>query len=512
MIATLKAMTPAGLGQYVSPKVRTRDGREVPAYRRTPFVNLLNRALMDLAGGRIENLGVAAPPRHGKTRILTELMAAWFIACNPAAQVIVASHSARLATRFSQNARDILVEHGGGKLFAAEVRPDRMAADNWSTTEGGGMLAIGVGGSLVGFGADLLIMDDVIADSASALSETVRNNTIDWYQSTAESRLNSGARQIFTMQRWHGDDPFQRVVLDNPEQWDAPGSGTTLVIPAIADHEPSKGEADPLGREPGEALWPEKFPIRRLRMIEKSKSFWFAAQYQQRPVPRGGGMIQRQWIEDKAIRYFPSDVDARVRWWDRAATEGGGDYTVGLLMSRKGNHYYIEDVVRGQWGSTRRDEIILQTCKDDNKRHPNGLSTWAEQEPGSAGKDNTLAFEKMLRGFSAHCEVSSGSKEVRADAMASAFGAGEVHVVQGTRDDPNHGDGHHRGRDFDWYEPLVVELSMFPVGKYDDSVDAASGAFNKLALHEGDRESEVFTPGVDVLPENYQMEGVAWPS
>ena len=193
-------------------------------------------------------------------------------------------------------------------------------------------------------------------------------------------------------------------------------------------------------------------------------------------------MIQATWIEENAVRYMPSEVDSRVRFWDRAATQGGGDYTAGVLMSRKGDHCYVEDLVRGQWDSVTRDRVILATARQDNERHPFAVVTWAEQEPGSAGKDNTVAFERMLRGYAAHCQVSTGSKEVRADAMASAFGRGEVHVVRGTRDDPGHGMGHHRGRDFDWYAPLVAEMSLFPAGKYDDIVDACSGCYNKLTL------------------------------
>lgn len=501
----MAAMSPARLGEIAGGVDRLPDGREAYRYRRNPFANLLNRDLMDLAAGEFDNYAVAAPPRHGKTRILTELFSAWFLGNNPAAQVIVASHSAKLASRFGQNARDLLVEFGP-RLFGVEVRADRMAVDNWQLTSGGGMLSIGVGGSLVGFGADLLILDDVIADSASALSETVRNNTVDWYQSTAESRLNCGGKQVFTMQRWHGDDPFQRIVLDHPDDWPR-----VRVIRAIADHDAARGESDPLGRAEGESLWPERWPTAKLRRIEKSKAFWFAAQYQQRPVPRGGGMIQSQWIEDNAVRYVPPEVDGRVRYWDRAATENGGDYTVGVLMSRRGDQFYVEDVRRGQWGSANRDRVIRAVADDDNLRHPNQVVTWAEQEPGSAGKDNTVAFEKLLRPYAAHCEVSTGSKEVRADGMAAAFGAGNVHVVRGTRDDPGRGDGHHRGKDFEWYPALVLELSRFPAGsKHDDIVDACSGAFNKLALGVGDRESATYDPSeVDELAE-YSGAGVSY--
>jgi phage terminase large subunit-like protein len=458
------AISPARLAQMAGGKEVGPDGRESYRYKRTAFVNLLNEELLDVAEGKTRSLAVFAPPRHGKTRLLTEVFSAYYLGRFPRRNVIVASHSATLASRFGRNVRDLLIEFG--PYFGVKVSEDRRAADNWGLTDGGGMLSIGVGGSLVGFGADLFIFDDIIADSAAALSETVRNNTIDWYESTAETRINAGGAKIFTMQRWHDDDPARRVVFDHAKDW------RIINLPAIADHDPANGESDILGRAPGDALWPEKWPIETLREMQSRKSFWFAAQYQQRPVPRGGGMIHREWVEKNVVYARPESSDQRVRFWDRAATEGGGDYTVGVLMSRKGGEFTVEDVVRGQWGSTRRDSIILQTSHEDNLRYPNGIVTWGEQEPGSSGKDMALAFEKMLAPFAAHCKPSTGSKEVRADGMASAFGRGEVHIRKGNAPDFA----------FDWFEPLLDEMTTFPYAKHDDIVDACSGCYNLLAL------------------------------
>lgn len=444
MSTAIGTITPARLGEI------TGHG----LYKRNRFVNHLNRQLMGLFGGEFDNLGVSGPPRHGKTRLLNELASAHFLGTNPTKQVIVASHSATLASKFGMNVRDLLEEFGG-PIFGVQVRQDRRAVDNWGLTDGGGMLSIGVGGSLVGFGADLFIFDDIIADAAAALSEVVRNNTMDWYESTAETRINAGGKQIFTMQRWHDDDPYARVVQKNPRKW------RISDIRAIAE------EDDVLGRQPGEALWPEKYPIEFLRELEARKAFWFAAQYQQRPVPRGGGMFQAKWFTDNIVHYRPKEA-SRIRWWDRAASDGKGDYTVGVLMSRKNDAYYVEDMVRGQWATHERDRIIRATCVEDNQRYPNGIITWGEQEPGSAGKDAALSFETMLAPFAAHCQPSTGQKVVRADGFAGACGRGEVRMCHSTT----------------WNDAFVQEMSVFPFGKNDDIVDSASGAFNKLALSE----------------------------
>lgn len=434
-------------------------------YIRTPFVELLNTALLDLAARKYTRLAVFAPPRHGKTRLLTEIFAAWFLGNYPTKSVVVASHSATLASKFGMNVRD-LIDEFGRDLFGIQVRQDRRAADNWSLTDGGGMLSIGVGGSLVGFGADLFIFDDILADAAAALSETIRNNTVDWYESTAETRINAGGLQLFTMQRWHGDDPAARIVYANRANWHV------INIPAIADHDPDNGETDPLNRDPGEALWPAKYPIEVLREMESRKPFWFAAQYQQRPAPRGGGMVKVAWVEDNVVFHAPDRADARVRFWDFASTEKGGDYSVGVLMSRVGHDFFVEDVMRGQWGSTQRDRLIRQTCEIDNLRYPNEVVTWGERQPSAAGKDHAIDFERKLLPYAAHTEPPRGNKIIRADPMASAFGRGEIHVRK----------GYAPGTEYEWFKAFRDEITTFPAAKHDDIVDACSGAFNKLAL------------------------------
>lgn len=451
-----RILSPARLGQIVMGKERLEDGRTVPKYKRYDFVNLLNRELVALAAGDFKNLAVFAPPRHGKSQLLNVLFAAWFLGIHPDRQVIVASHSATLAGKFGMQVRDILTEFGSD-LFGVRVREDRRAIDNWGLTAGGGMLSIGVGGSLVGHGADLFIFDDIIADSAAALSETVRRNTLDWYESTAETRVNAGGLQVFTMQRWHEDDPARRVVFDHADRW------RILNLPALAE------EGDILQRRVGEALWPERWPVETLLDMQARKPFWFAAQYQQRPVPRGGGRFKREWFDGKYVREAPEQVDARVRWWDKATTQGKGDWSVGARLSRVGHKFYIENIRRGRWAGDVRDSVIRITCDNDNLSHPNGIVTWGEQEPGSSGKDAALQFERMLAPHAARTERATGSKEVRADAFASACERGDVYLV----------------RDDEWNEPLIDELCVFPMAKNDDQVDACSGAFNKLALDVG---------------------------
>jgi predicted phage terminase large subunit-like protein len=152
----------------------------------------------------------------------------------------------------------------------------------------------------------------------------------------------------------------------------------------------------------------------------------------------------------------------RVRAWDKAATEGAGDFTSGVLLSRDTQGiFYIEDVRNVQLSSGSRDALIRQIAALDGTSVP----IYGEQEPGSSGKDAALAFIRMLSGYSVYCDTVSGSKVVRAQPFAAQCEAGNVKLVKG-----------------EWNAIYLDQLCSFPYGKNDDMIDATSLAFNKLSL------------------------------
>jgi predicted phage terminase large subunit-like protein len=320
------------------------------------------------------------------------------------------------------------------------------------------MITAGVGGPLMGKGADILIIDDPVKNHEEALSPTCRQKTWDWYLSTAKTRLQPNASVIIIMTRWHDED-LVGLVLKNAartsEKW------TVIRFPALAE------ENDPLGRKPGEALWPEQWPVEYLRGRRAESEFWFTSLYQQRPRPREGGMFKLKWFEGRKVPMPREEMMSRkVRAWDYGATEGGGDYTAGVLFGRDhSGKFYVLDMVRGQWGPGERDRIIRDTAQRDGYQ----VEIIGEQEPGSSGKSQAAAFCGMLMGYSVHCVPSSGSKEVRADAFASQCEQGNVYVV----------DAH-------WSEQYLEELTAFPTGANDDQVDCSSNAFHRLAVGDGD--------------------------
>ncbi len=294
-----------------------------------------------------------------------------------------------------------------------------------------------------------LIIDDPIKNSEESFSETIRNKIWDWWLSTAYSRLEPGGIAIVLHTRWHEDDLIGRLIQEmgsGGEQWEV------INFPAIAE------EHDVLGRAPGEALWPERYGVADLERIKNTVGpYWWSSLYQQRPAPLEGGMFKREWFK---VVEGHSRITKKCRFWDLAATDGGGDWTSGALIGLdEDENYIILDVVRGQWEPHKRDAVILQTAASDGKE----TLIRAEQEPGAAGVAQIDALTRKLTGYRFKGERASGDKVVRADAAASQSGIGRVKILRG-----------------EWNRAFLDELAMFPNGKHDDQVDSFSGAFNAL--------------------------------
>lgn len=150
------------------------------------------------------------------------------------------------------------------------------------------------------------------------------------------------------------------------------------------------------------------------------------------------------------------------------STRDGGCYTAGVLMvADQPGHYYIENVIRGQWSTHQRDEIIALTAQLDQERHGYGaVRIYIEQEPGSGGVDSLNSTIKQLAGHIVHGDRPTGQKRVRAEPFAAQCEARNVFLVADEQ--------------FPWIQEYIDELCLFPDGKFSDQVDASSGGFNQL--------------------------------
>ena len=185
-----------------------------PGYRRRPHVNALAAAIRETVEAAADGSGpsrliVSMPPQVGKSHTSSLWTPAWYLERHPDRQVILASHESRLAVSFGRQVRDTLVRHADAGRVQVRVARDVAAAGEWETTQGGGMLSRGIGGSITGRGAHLLLIDDPLKGFAEAHSLTIRQAQWSWWLSVAQTRLRPGAAVIVVM-CMTGDTPVLR--------------------------------------------------------------------------------------------------------------------------------------------------------------------------------------------------------------------------------------------------------------------------------------------------------------
>lgn len=393
--------------------------------------------------GECDRLAIFMPPRHAKTETMTVRAPVFLLEERPTARILVTGYNERVAHRFSRKSRTLAKSR-------FELSPDKTGVDEWETRAGGGIVARGVGTPPTGFGFDWIFIDDPIKKREEAESEVYREKVWDWYTDDLYTRLEPGGKIVMTVTRWHHDDVAARAIASEPGKW------RILRMPALAE------ENDPIGRQPGEALWPERFPadaLRRIRevMTKADGSYSFESLYQQNPTPREGSFFKVGML---AIADAAPAGLRTCRAWDLAASTGKGDYTAGVRLGvDAAGNWWILDAQRGQWGVEERDSMLRLTAATDGRETKIRLA----QDPGQAGKDQAQRLTRMLAGYSVRAERVTGDKATRADGFAAQVNAGNVRLVRGA-----------------WNAALIEELRQFPMGKNDDLVDACADAFSEL--------------------------------
>ena len=442
-----------------------------------------------VSGGRegIGRLMVFEPPRHGKSELVSVRFPAWFLGRNPDLPVIEASCTADLATSFARQVRNIVRDvpfqnvFGNRSGLAPEqqvmLSEDSQAAEAWGIAgHRGGLKAAGVGGAIIGRGAKLAIIDDPFRDRRDAESKPVRDAVDDWYRSTLYTRLEDGGAIVLMHQRWHADDLAGRLLrrmAENPaaDRW------TVLCLPAVAEEWARTDGVDvaamrqgwwrgpdPLGRAPGEPLWPEKYPAEALAAIRETiGGYEWDALYQQRPRRLEGALIRAYEI-GVVTDETPPDGQREARYWDLAVSgRDSADYVCGARVryNPATGRYRIVDVVRlrGPWADARAE--MVRVMLSDPPQVMQGIEVAGQQ----AGYYQELQRDPELqtRVIVPVNPREVGNKTVRAQVWASRIGDGLIEMVEAG-----------------WNDAFVAECLAFPLGEHDDQVDAVSGAVQML--------------------------------
>ncbi len=407
------------------------------------------------------DLIINQPPGTTKSILVTVFLQPWIWTRDPSFIVISSSYNENQSIRLSRFSRELIKSEKYRHFFPeVQISSDQDAKGNFANTAGGERISCGCR-SVTGKHAHMLCIDDPIdPEGVRSMAEITETNL--FLRETLMQRKKNPARTFMVMvqQRLHSDDPTG-MFMSLAEQGAMkirhiclPGVLTPDVKPKAWAKYYQDGLFDPV-------RFPKKVLDEKELLLGQ---YGWAGQILQSPKPLGGGMFKTDNLHIVESHEVPEErlFVKRVRFWDKAATEGAGCFTVGALLGRdRDQKFWILDVVRGRWDSAKREAMIEATAMKDEK----SVIVGVEQEPGSGGKDSAIATVRRLGvyGFRVVVQRATGPKELRADPFSSQVNAGNVYMVRAN-----------------WNRAFVDEMSLFPNSTYLDQVDAASGAFSLL--------------------------------
>ena len=437
-------------------------------------VNWHHRVICDhldaFVARRIKRLMILAPPRTGKSELVSRRLPAYILGINPNATIIAASYGAELARRMNRDVQRIIDDERYQVLFpdtslsGKNVRSD--AQGSWLRNSdmfevvghGGYYRGAGVGGAVTGLGMHYGIIDDPIKNRKEANSATYRQSVWEWYTSTFYTRLAPGGNILLIVTRWHEDDLAGKVLKDAQE---AKARGEPYDDWEVIEFKAIATEDDEHRKE-GEPLWPTKFPLSQLLTIKSTiGSFEFSALYQQTPVDEENRKFKQTWFRYRPYEEVQSlqtynimTIDPRGKDDVKTGTDFIG-ITVNFVDPDNNWNFMSERV---KLGATQLIDLMF-TNQSRYRLHKIGI----EDNQFTQGLMVSIRNEMKLRGVYLNIELmkhGGQQKELRIETLVPRYENGQIfHLTHG---------GQNQCID------LEEELRFFPKAANDDASDSAA--------------------------------------
>lgn len=432
----------------------------------TPYLDNFHIAvicseLMALERGDFRRLAIALPPRSLKTIIVSVAYPAWLLGHNPSLSIVCASYGQQLSDDPARMCRQVMMSDWYKRLFpGTRFTSKRPVLQDLITTAGGRRFATSVGGTLTGFGADYIIVDDPTKpDISNSPVERIKAN--EWARNTMLTRFDNKevGKAVVVMQRLHQEDMIGYLSTRLEMK--------VLAFAAIAQRDEHYRVETPFGiihyyRREGEALHPARESLETLEKIRHEMGEQnFAAQFLQMPAPPGGSIIKIAGFGQYDQTHLPR-FDQLVQSWDTANKPGQlTDYTVCSTWGKCGGRFYLLHLWRKKVDFLSMQQAVLDQAKLWDAGH-----VLIED----AGSGTHLLQCLQREGFYKAVGIApKGSKELRAHAIAALIESGQVLLpLQAS-----------------WLDEFISELTMFPAGRYDDQVDSMTQALNWMKAYSG---------------------------
>jgi len=394
-----------------------------------------------VARGELKRIIINMAPRHTKSEFSSYLLPAWMIGKNPKLKIIQATHTTELAVRFGRKAKHLIDSEEYQKIYPTKLREDSKAAGRWETNEGGEYFAAGVGGSITGRGADLLIIDDPHSEQ-DALNVNALDRTWEWYTSGPRQRLQPGGIIVVVMTRWNMKDLTGRLINAQKEakadQWEV------IEFPAILPN--------------NKPVWPEYWKLEELESVKASLAIGkWNAQYQQNPTAEEGSIIKREWwnLWEKdlpPLHHVIQSYDTAFLKKETADYSAITTWGVFYPTEDSGPNLILLDVVKDRFEFPELRRVALEQ-----------YNYWKPESVIVEGKASgmPLTFELRKQGIPVinYTPSRGNDKHARVNAVAPLFESGQIWAT-----------------DDKFTEEVIEECAAFPYGDHDDLVDSMTQA------------------------------------